>query len=100
MASLRHTSARLRPLARFSTSCLRAPATISTTRRPLATAATASAMPQSSAEHPFFPDEPLGPQLRTAIPGPESKKAIQHLDRVFDTRSLNMMADYRNSYLN
>ncbi|KAI9700380.1 MAG: 4-aminobutyrate transaminase [Candelina mexicana] len=57
-------------------------------------------MPQSLAEHPFFLDEPSGPQLRTAIPGPESKKAIQHLDKVFDTRSLNMMADYRNSYGN
>ncbi|KAI9763096.1 MAG: 4-aminobutyrate transaminase [Candelina submexicana] len=57
-------------------------------------------MPQSSAEYPFFPDEPSGPRLRTAIPGPESKKAIQHLDKVFDTRSLNMMADYRNSYGN
>lgn len=57
-------------------------------------------MPQTSVEHRFFPDEPSGPQLRTAIPGPESKKAIQRLDKVFDTRSLNMMANYQNSYGN
>lgn len=57
-------------------------------------------MPQTWEEHRFFPDEPSGPQLRTAIPGPESKKAIQRLDKVFDTRSLNMMANYQNSYGN
>lgn len=48
----------------------------------------------------FFPDEPSGPVVRTAIPGPESIKAIKHLDKVFDTRSLNMLADYRKSYGN
>ncbi|KAI6877120.1 hypothetical protein KC334_g17805, partial [Hortaea werneckii] len=51
-------------------------------------------------EQPFFPDEPTGPMVRTAIPGPESKKAIAHLDQVFDTRSLNMMANYQNSFGN
>lgn len=49
---------------------------------------------------PFFPDEPSGPVVMTAIPGPQSTKAIQDLDRVFDTRSLNMLADYRKSYGN
>lgn len=51
-------------------------------------------------EQPYFPDEPAGPVIRTAIPGPESKKAIAHLDSVFDTRSLNMMANYQNSFGN
>ncbi|KAJ8609421.1 hypothetical protein MRB53_039092 [Persea americana] len=56
-----------------------------------------SAMP---VEQPFFPDEPKAPIIRTAIPGPKSKEAIAQLDRVFDTRSLNMMADYQNSFGN
>ena len=51
-------------------------------------------------EQPFFPDEPPGPIIRTAIPGPESKKAIAYLDRVYETRSLNMMTNYQNSYGN
>jgi len=46
-------------------------------------------------ESPFFPEEPAGPVVKTAIPGPKSKEAIAHLDKVFDTRSLNMMANYQ-----
>ena len=38
--------------------------------------------------------------MRTAFPGPESKKAITQLDKIFDTRSLNMMTNYQNSYGN
>lgn len=53
-----------------------------------------------SGDQPFFPDEPMGPTVRTAIPGPEAKKAIVELDKVFDTRSLNMMANYQNSFGN
>nr|POF17583.1 4-aminobutyrate aminotransferase [Quercus suber] len=48
-------------------------------------------------ERLFFPEEPLAPIVKTAIPGPVSKQAIAHLDTVFDTRSLNMMANYQNS---
>lgn len=51
-------------------------------------------------EQPYFPDEPTGPVIRTEIPGPKSKEAIKELDRVFDTRSLNMMANYQNSFGN
>ncbi|KAI9837532.1 MAG: hypothetical protein M1819_007183 [Sarea resinae] len=51
-------------------------------------------------EQPYFADEPAGPVLRTAIPGPESKKAIEKLDKVFDTRSLNLIANYQNSFGN
>ena len=53
-----------------------------------------------SGEEPFFPDEPYAPTIRTSIPGPQSQKAIKELDRVFDTRSLNMLANYQNSFGN
>ena len=41
--------------------------------------------------------EPEGPSVKTEIPGPKSKEAIQKLDEVFDTRSLNMLTDYKKS---
>lgn len=62
--------------------------------------AAASAVQAESGEQPFFPDEPKGPTMRTQIPGPESVKAIERLSKVFDTRSLNMMANYQRSYGN
>lgn len=62
--------------------------------------ATAQVAEQTGPEQPFFPDEPFKPHMRTAIPGPESRKAIRDLDKVFDTRSLNMMANYQNSFGN
>ena len=66
-----------------------------------ATAAAVAQPPASEAvEQAYFPDEPQGPMIRTAIPGPESKKAIAELDKVFETRSLNMMTNYQNSYGN
>lgn len=67
--------------------------------RQYASAAAAASAPASS-EQAFFPDEPAGPIIKGAIPGPESSKAIERLSKVFDTRSLNMMADYRRSYGN
>jgi len=45
----------------------------------------------------YFPDEPRAPSMRTSFPGPNSKAAIEDLDTVFDTRSLNMIADYSKS---
>ncbi|GAM83661.1 hypothetical protein ANO11243_016490 [Dothideomycetidae sp. 11243] len=48
----------------------------------------------------FFPDEPAQPIVKTQIPGPNSQKAIKDLDRVFDTRSLNMITNYDQSYGN
>ena len=73
---------------------------VATTPRPAANVA-AELKPQASLNgEPFFPAEPHGPTIHTAIPGPESKKAIKHLDRVFDIRSLNMMANYQNSFGN
>lgn len=63
-------------------------------------AATALKGDQPTSPQPFFPDEPSGPSVKTAIPGPAQKKAIEELDKVFDTRSLNMLADYQKSYGN
>ena len=48
----------------------------------------------------FFADEPVGPQMVTEFPGPKSKKAIAELNRVYDTRSVNMLANYQQSYGN
>lgn len=56
--------------------------------------------PSAQSLDSYFPDEPSGPILKTDIPGPQSKKAIEALDRVFETRSLNMLADYSKSYGN
>lgn len=88
MASLR-SAARLRPIA---SRALR-------NQRPYATAAAVKPAP-SSGETPFFPDEPAGPIVKTEIPGPITRKAIEDLDKVFDTRSLNMMANYQKSFGN
>ncbi|KAK0362816.1 4-aminobutyrate transaminase [Friedmanniomyces endolithicus] len=102
MASLMRTAARLHPtLTRTTIRPLRRSMASATTPKK-ATAAAAMQQPShfDASEHPFFPDEPHCPIIRTAIPGPESKKAIAHLDKVFDTRSLNMMANYQNSFGN
>lgn len=50
-----------------------------------------------STASPYFNNEPSGPSVTTSIPGPVSKKAIDELDSVFDTRSLNMICDYEKS---
>ena len=77
---------------------------ISTTDKPAATIAAAAQSAQRSQSHPtqqpFFQDEPQYPTIRTPIPGPKSRQAVAELDRVFDTRSLNMMANYQDSYGN
>ena len=97
MASFLRSSARRRLPP--SHACVRF---IATTSRSAADATTASASaPEQSLLPPsFFQDEPTRPILCTSIPGPNSAKAIADLDRVFDTRSLNMMANYQNSYGN
>lgn len=46
----------------------------------------------------FFPNEPLRPVVKTAIPGPLSLKAIEEeFEPIFDTRSFHMIADYDKS---
>lgn len=104
MASLlRTTCARLQPTLRRGTtagSALRRSMASATPPKSASAPAAAFAQPTHSEamyDAPYFPDEPTGPIVRTPIPGPESKKAIAHLDSVFDTRSLNMMANYQKS---
>ncbi|PVH86537.1 4-aminobutyrate aminotransferas-like protein [Cadophora sp. DSE1049] len=89
MSSLR-AAARLRPITSRVTPSLR-------TQRPYSAAAAAKTSSEPSGEQPFFPNEPSGPTVKTAIPGPKSKAAITELDKVFDTRSLNMLANYQES---
>ena len=93
MSSLR-AAARLRPIAsRLAPTSSRLPQ-----RRCVAAAAVKTS--ESSSEQPFFPDEPSGPTVKAAIPGPQSKKAIEELNKVFDIRSLNMLANYEKSFGN
>jgi 4-aminobutyrate aminotransferase / (S)-3-amino-2-methylpropionate transaminase len=97
MSSLRAV-ARMRPIVtRLSQSQTLIRASVP---RTYASAAAAAKTPESSGEKPFFPDEPTGPIIKTAIPGPKSKQAIEELDKVFDTRALNMLANYQQSFGN
>lgn len=41
--------------------------------------------------------EPSAPSVKTEIPGPKAKEQTADLDKVFDTRSLNMLTDYKAS---
>jgi 4-aminobutyrate aminotransferase/(S)-3-amino-2-methylpropionate transaminase len=70
-------------------------------RRNFASAATATAPASSNSdEKPFFPEEPSGPSLKTSLPGPKSQELAKELDKVFDTRSMNMIGDYNKSFGN
>jgi len=80
---------------------LRAARSITTTAKPGAAAAAALKQDDfQSAGAPFFQQEAGGPSVRTAIPGPKAKAALADLDTVFDTRSVNMIADYQKSFGN
>jgi 4-aminobutyrate aminotransferase/(S)-3-amino-2-methylpropionate transaminase len=79
---------------------IQSPGHVRSFQRAYASTAAAAKTPESSGEQPFFPHEPAGPIVKTAIPGPKSKKAIEELDKVFDTRSLNMIANYQQSFGN
>lgn len=48
----------------------------------------------ASASAQVFPNEPSKPSVNTSLPGPRSQTAIKKLDKVFDTRSMNMLVDY------
>ena len=101
MASLFRNTARLRPLTGFTIPrrvAVRSLASASTPKQ--ATAAAAIQYDEPAGDAPFFEQEPAGPAVATAIPGPKSKDAITHLNKVFDTRSLNMLADYKQSFGN
>lgn len=59
---------------------------------------TRRAAARSSGTHnTIFADEPSEPTVRTPIPGPESKKAVQELEKVYDTRSYHLVANYEKS---
>ena len=45
----------------------------------------------------FFPSEPTGPTVKTAIPGPESQRILKELSAVFDTKNVNMTTDFKKS---
>lgn len=45
----------------------------------------------------FHKDEPAAPILKTKFPGPKAVEAVKELDDVFETRSVNMIADYTQS---
>jgi 4-aminobutyrate aminotransferase/(S)-3-amino-2-methylpropionate transaminase len=98
MASFMRSAARLQPVLRANTrtAFIRRMATQSPPRAAAAAAQTVA----DAIEQPLFPDEPTGPSMRTQIPGPEGKKAIAELDEVYETRSLNMMCNYQNSFGN
>ncbi|TDZ36385.1 4-aminobutyrate aminotransferase [Colletotrichum spinosum] len=68
---------------------------VAATRTPLARRAFCASAPRMAAS--LFAGEPSGPSLKTEIPGPASKKHTEDLHKVFDTRSLNMLTDYKKS---
>ncbi len=90
---------RRRPLRCYASPNIRARPVITLQKRSMASVAPAASSPRHP-EQPFYPDEPAGPHIQTPIPGPRSRQAIAELERVFDTRSLNMMVDYQHSYGN
>ncbi|MDI1491739.1 MAG: 4-aminobutyrate transaminase [Ramalina farinacea] len=96
MASILRASCRSRRTMQVGGLCK----SITSSAKPRASPALASASLQTKVDQPFFPNEPQHPVIRTAIPGPESQRCVRELDEVFDTRSLNMLANYRNSYGN
>ncbi|KAF2840260.1 4-aminobutyrate aminotransferase [Patellaria atrata CBS 101060] len=94
MASMMRSVSIVRPAIRQATLCSSRTSVPVSRKYATAAAATSTA---NGGEEPYFPDEPKGPIMKTQIPGPKSQEAIQRLSKVFDTRSLNMMADYRKS---
>ena len=52
---------------------------------------------QQAAPQSFYGGEPSGPIIRTKFPGPRGQKLAKELDEVFDTRALNVLADYNKS---
>ncbi|KAF9701584.1 hypothetical protein EKO04_000136 [Ascochyta lentis] len=87
----------LRTAGRARSSVVAAKVAPTVLRRRYASAAAAAAVSSDHSEQAFFPGEPSQPILKTQIPGPKSKAAIERLSNVTDTRSLNMMADYTRS---
>lgn len=100
MSSFLRTASKLRPVAQRAIARPSAAIATPVSRQYASAAAAAAASAPAPSEQPYFSDEPAGPIVKGSIPGPQSAKAIEKLGKVFDTRSLNMMADYRKSYGN
>ncbi|KAF1990589.1 hypothetical protein K402DRAFT_400786 [Aulographum hederae CBS 113979] len=103
MASLLRSTSQIRPLVSqntFRITYIQTARLTAPSQSKKATAAAAVASDNEPLNQAFFPDEPAGPTVKTSIPGPKSVEAIRRLNNVFDTRSLNMMANYQNSYGN
>lgn len=45
----------------------------------------------------YYPSEPTAPSIKTELPGPENKKALEKLSKVFDARAAYFVADYYKS---
>lgn len=71
------------------------PAFRAAARTPLSRRTLCASAPRLAAS--LFSGEPSGPSIKTEIPGPASKKHIENLHEVFDTRSMNMLTDYKKS---
>jgi len=95
MASFLRTASRLRPLTRIPLS-----RPITSTAKPAANVATAVMQDSAADETPYFLDEPKGPRVVSSIPGPKTQKSIDELMEIFDIRSVNVMANYQNSFGN
>lgn len=92
MAILRHGGASQA----LSAATLRRLVTSPSARQATAAAATSGARMASS----YYKGEPDAPIVKTDIPGPKSQASITKLNEVFDTRSINMLADYTKSFGN
>lgn len=101
MASILRNASRVKGIPQLAVPrrvIIRTLASASETRK--AAAAATVQYDEAASAQPFLQGEPLGPKVLTAIPGPKSKHAVSELDRVFDTRSLNMLTDYKQSFGN
>ncbi|KAI3337353.1 aminotransferase class-III-domain-containing protein [Xylariaceae sp. AK1471] len=89
-----HVGGALRPLSAATKRVF-----VSSASRPTITTALTRQAAASSARmaSTFYSGEPEGPVVKTDIPGPKAQEYIAKLDKVFDTRSLNMLADYTKS---
>lgn len=90
MNSVFRSATQIRAAARYGSKAF-------STCQALRAGAAASFKASTSGEQPYFPDEPSKPTVKTAIPGPVSQQKIAELNRVFDTRALNMLVDYKAS---
>ena len=93
---LQKGASHLRPVNRFPNALM-----FSTVIKAAAAAAASAktpAPPKKSERGFFVTDEPRAPHMETStVPGPKGTQAVQELDAVFETRSVNMLANYPKS---